>query len=349
MKAALVTFFLAVGAFTAACGGGENKDGTFEGEGYSFSYPADWDETDDFDARASLGSRPSSQVAVTPRGGGNGVIVQVGPVSPVITEANVDEFGPVVAQALESLFGRTDGEVTAGPVRLEVNGWPALGFEATGVTSEGARIRSRITLVFARSTQYSVNCQYTPSGADVVEQGCDRVLDSLQIERGTEDGPPAGTFEGDGYSFSYPEEWFEFEEVETRAQAGSAISSVSFGPRLGSDVLGVDVYRLRIPVTRQNLGAVSDELVAEIDALVRQAQGRITAGPARVTVDGLPALRLEASVLDPDGARVQSRLVFVFDGTTEYLLNCQFTPEGAAEMTAGCERAVESFRVTPGE
>jgi hypothetical protein len=64
-----------------------------------------------------------------------------------------------------------------------------------------------------------------------------------------------------------------------------------------------------------------------------------------VTIDGLPGLRFEASGLDPEGVRVQSRLIFVFDGRTVYALNCQFTPETAEEMKRGCEQVVESLQV----
>jgi hypothetical protein len=60
---------------------------------------------------------------------------------------------------------------------------------------------------------------------------------------------------------------------------------------------------------------------------------------------GCQAYAFEASALATEGVRVQSRLVVVFDGTTEYALNCQFTPEAAEEMKQGCDQVVESFKV----
>jgi hypothetical protein len=36
---------------------------------------------------------------------------------------------------------------------------------------------------------------------------------------------------------------------------------------------------------------------------------------------------------------------FVFDGTTEYYLNCQHTAEKAGEVELGCEQVVRTFKV----
>ena len=51
--------------------------------------------------------------------------------------------------------------------------------------------------------------------------------------------------------------------------------------------------------------------------------------------------------MTPQGARVESRvnLLLLFDGATEYFLNCQYTPSGAEEMKQGCDQVVESFQV----
>jgi hypothetical protein len=51
------------------------------------------------------------------------------------------------------------------------------------------------------------------------------------------------------------------------------------------------------------------------------------------------------SLRSSDGQPLQSRMIFVFDGTTEYFLNCQFTRERAEEIKRGCEQVVKSFHV----
>jgi PsbP len=169
---------------------------------------------------------------------------------------------------------------------------------------------------------------------------------SLVTAAGCGGGNGDDTFEGDGYSFTYPEEWIELEPGEARGHAGGeAISTTAVGPDEGADVLFVDVYRLRLRVTERIFDEVTRELAAVFAQAFSQAGGRITAGPTRVTVDGLPALRLEGFALSPDDVRVQSRVTAVFDGMTEYALNCQYTPEGAEEMERGCDQVFESFQV----
>jgi hypothetical protein len=349
VKVTILTFALAAALVAGAGCGGGGGDKTFEGDGYSFTYPGEWSDRGKVEATAHAGSeQATSQVAVAPGEGQDLVLVEVGPTSPSITEDNIDQFKDEIARQVESLFQQGEGQVTVGPTRVTVGALPALRFEGTSITSPGVSVRSRLTLIYDGRNQYAVNCQFTPEGAEEIQRACDQILSSFQVETGGEDEGGDQTFEGDGYSFVHPGEWSEVEQGESRVEAGEQISpSVYFGPRGGSlsDILIVDVYRTRVAVTEENIDELSDQFAAEIDELVPQARGRITKGPGRVTIDGLPGLRFEASGLDPEGVRVQSRLLFVFDGGTEYALNCQFTPEAAEEMKRGCEQVVESFQV----
>jgi hypothetical protein len=336
----------------AACGGDGDEGGalsggdkTFEGDGFSFSYPEEWTEGEEFEARAQLGREATSQVAVAPGHGQDGVLVEVGPVSPSISGGNIDQFKAEFAQAVESLFQEVEGELTAGPARVQVGGLPALRFEATGVTSQGVRTRSRLTLVFDGLTQYTVNCQFTPEGAEEIERGCDQVLSSFRVEGGG--GGENNTFEGDGYSFTYPGEWVEAEPGEAAGQTeGEPLAETAFGPELpGPDNLDVLVYRLNLAVTERNFDEVSYEFARVVGEVLRQADGDVTSGPTRVTVGGLPGLSFEGSLVNVNGVPVQAWLTFAFDGRTEYLLDCEFTPERAEEMKRGCDQVVRSFEV----
>jgi hypothetical protein len=105
------------------------------------------------------------------------------------------------------------------------------------------------------------------------------------------------------------------------------------------------VYRLNLAVTEGNFDEVSDEFTKTVGEVLRQADGDVTSGPTRVTVGGLPGLSFEGSLVNSQGVPVQTWLTFAFDERTEYLLNCEFTPEGAEEMKRGCEQVVESFQV----
>jgi hypothetical protein len=138
------------------------------------------------------------------------------------------------------------------------------------------------------------------------------------------------TFQGDGYSFTYPGSWVQRGDLEAAAGDGG---------------LYVGVNELGVQITDDNLDQYSADIVAGLDELFQQAQGRVTSEPVRDTVAGLPALRLEASAVNVDGIETKSHLVLIYDGTAEYLLNCQYTPEGAETMEAGCGQVVESFQI----
>jgi PsbP-like protein len=324
-------------------GGSGDEDKTFEGDGYSFTYPADWSEkTGEIEARAQAGSeQATSEVAVAPGEGQDLVLVEVGPTSPSITEDNIDHLEEEIARLVESLFQQGAGQVTAGPNRVTVAGLPALRFEGTGVTSDDVSVRSRLTLIYDGRNQFAVNCQFTPEGAEEIERGCDQILGSFQVEGGQQEGRDK-TFEGDGYSFTYPGGWSQSGPAPLQ---GTDVPVLLFGPREGADRLLVNVTRAGLSITERNIDEVSAQFAGEVDQLFRRAEGRLTKGPTRLTVGGLPALRFEGSGVTPEGDRIRSQVTVVFGGRTQYFLSCEFTPEGAEEMKRGCDQVVESFQV----
>jgi hypothetical protein len=156
------------------------------------------------------------------------------------------------------------------------------------------------------------------------------------------------TFQGDGYSFTYPGDWDELEGGEPSGQVGEPVSRALFGPSAGSDAMEIEVYRLNLSVTEDNLDELSGEIARVAEELFRQADGEIASGPTRVTVGGLPGFSFEGSAVDSLGVRVQAWLTFAFDRRTEYFVDCEFTPEGAEEMKQGCDQVLESFQVEQG-
>lgn len=153
------------------------------------------------------------------------------------------------------------------------------------------------------------------------------------------------TFEGDGYSFTYPGEWKEREGGEAAAEVGEPVSEAFFGPSEGPDGLTVQVFRVNLSITEGNIDELSGDIAEFIGELFRQGDGRVTSGPTPVTLGGLPGRAFEGSFINKGGTRVQTRLTLAFDGRTEYFLSCEFTPEGAEEMKRGCEQVEESFQV----
>jgi hypothetical protein len=126
------------------------------------------------------------------------------------------------------------------------------------------------------------------------------------------------------------------------AEEGAAASQVCLGPGGHHDGLIFGIYHLSFAVTERNI----DRFAAETAEDVKEGlQGRISEGPTLATVAGRPAFQLELSSEMPGGPPVRSRMIFVFDGTTEYFFNFQFTSQRTEEMNRGCERVVNSFRI----
>jgi hypothetical protein len=169
------------------------------------------------------------------------------------------------------------------------------------------------------------------------------LLASAGCGGGNDDGDGDKTFEGDGYSFTYPGDWDE-QDPEAASQGGDLISSAYVGQD-NTDVLAILLYPLPASITKDNIDEYADDVAEQARETYEGLDGQLTAGPTPVTMAGLPGFRYEGSLVNVDGARVQARVTDVFDGLTEYYLYCQFTPEGAEEMKRGCDQVVESFQV----
>jgi hypothetical protein len=142
-------------------------------------------------------------------------------------------------------------------------------------------------------------------------------------------GDEGNTFEGDSYSFTYPEGWEELDAGE--ANPGTSLLT-AFGPGPGLDALIFEVATGN-HVDENNIGALQDELAAAIQ--------ETTEGPTRLTVAGLPALRI---VAHPASGRSR-RVTTVFDGTTAYIFDCGYSSESAQEMKRGCDQVEQSFEL----
>jgi hypothetical protein len=93
-----------------------------------------------------------------------------------------------------------------------------------------------------------------------------------------------------------------------------------------------------IPVTAQNIG----RLKPQFDAAVSSALGRQLTSSVR-TIGGLPALAYPAAPVVGLQAAATSRITNVFVGDDEYELNCQYTPKGAATITAACNEMLSTL------
>lgn len=152
------------------------------------------------------------------------------------------------------------------------------------------------------------------------------------------------TYAQNGVSFQYPEGWQESTLTGTTASTGTANWSATVALDELSFVI-LNQYTNDFPITADNIGDQQDSLTSQIGDLFTQGGGGLESGPTQETMGGLPAVGYVGTALSPDGVEVRSRLVLAFDGTTEYFLNCQFTPESEADILAGCSLIQSSFQL----
>ena len=159
---------------------------------------------------------------------------------------------------------------------------------------------------------------------------------------GSDDGGD-GTkrFEEDGFdiTFEYPEEMNEADNVTIASGAGSsakATAGIGYGEKDSRDVIIVQRYDLKRAIDEDGLGGAK----AELDPLVAQISPGAPSGD-RGKVRGFPSIEYRGlRVREIDGAR--TRLVALFDGDVEYLINCQSTPKRRADIDRACVQVLET-------
>ena len=148
-----------------------------------------------------------------------------------------------------------------------------------------------------------------------------------------------GRFEADGFAitFEYPEGFEESDDVTINQQQGSeAEESRAVGLGSGNGI-SVQRYRLERRMDADTLVLAKGEFDRLVRALARDAaKGRMT------EVGGFPALRY-SKVPVRSVEKGQSALVVLFDRRTEYLINCQSTPDKRREIEEACDLAVETL------
>ncbi len=151
------------------------------------------------------------------------------------------------------------------------------------------------------------------------------------------------TYGAHGVSFDYPT-GLNMAPGTARAAAERRSCGLQ-GSALPRRLTGITVtaYRVNETVTVQNIDAVTPAIESEAKQLFGQAGGGMQAGPEKITMAGEAAVRFLGTGITADGSSYTSTIVFAFNGTTEYYVNCQYTPAKAAEVKRACDQLVGSF------
>ncbi len=166
---------------------------------------------------------------------------------------------------------------------------------------------------------------------------------ALPVYRATSAGGTQ-TYRGHGVSFGYPAGWQQ-ENLPASAASGR-LWGARFGPRTGAGMIAVEAHRLRIPVGAGNLAEASSQLEPIVRRFFAQEGGAMQAGPQQTTVGGLPGLRFQGTGTQQDGTFIGNTVLFVFNGTTEYIINCQHTRANAGEVEPACGQVMRTFKAS---
>jgi ABC-type glycerol-3-phosphate transport system substrate-binding protein len=147
------------------------------------------------------------------------------------------------------------------------------------------------------------------------------------------------TFEEDGFgiTFEYPSDWTLEDDVSIDSELGSSANDIKAVGIDDSNGIIVESYTLNQEVTSDNIDAAKSELDNLIKSVDPNASGTTgeTGGFPSVTFEEVPL------TTPTDG---QSTLVAVFDQDSEYLINCQSTPDHRDEVQSACDQAIASVQ-----
>ncbi len=143
--------------------------------------------------------------------------------------------------------------------------------------------------------------------------------------------------EGFAITFEYPGDFERTTDVNAESGVGEAEESVALAMSEDNAIF-VQRYDLGESVTPARTPAPSSD---ELDKVLGRLAGTEVSGK-QIDAGGLLAFRYEIDKLQqPEDGR--STIVAVFDGDTEYFINCQSVPDGREELDEACERAIETL------
>jgi uncharacterized RDD family membrane protein YckC len=149
------------------------------------------------------------------------------------------------------------------------------------------------------------------------------------------------TYRAHGISFDYPAGWQEQTGYTSTSAGAAKLWGTAVGPGTPHDLITVEAYPVSPAVTAQNIDAVSPDL----EGALRHAGLAVQGTPKKITMAGMPGLRFRVTG-NASGTPYASALVFAFNGTTEYEVDCQYTSGMAAKIERACDQVTGSFHVS---
>lgn len=143
-------------------------------------------------------------------------------------------------------------------------------------------------------------------------------------------------------TFRYPSSFFEGRVNDTARSVGRDPSAQAVLGLDDDNAIILSKYVNDSPVTAADVA----EALPQFDTQISELAGKEVTGAA-VQVAGLPGIRYY-DVDVPGMGNQRSRLVFLFSGRNQYLVNCQWTSARRDELNTSCDRVLATLQKTPG-
>lgn len=157
-----------------------------------------------------------------------------------------------------------------------------------------------------------------------------------------------GTYKEHGISLKVPDGWKRDSKVSYTTKTGNEIRSEGFAPAAGENVVSVTAYSTKIAVTQKNAEAYAPHVTAVMKNLFAAGGVTMLGDPVVTSLTGLAGYRSEITFpSSSSSATLDSRLLLLWNGHTEYYFTCQFEKNGSrsAEIKRGCSTIENSFKL----
>jgi uncharacterized RDD family membrane protein YckC len=152
-----------------------------------------------------------------------------------------------------------------------------------------------------------------------------------------------GAYDCDGVSFEYPDTWGVLDQA--RLPGSGNLSSVHVVGIDAQNNVEVLTYTLDAPVDASAIDTQKAGVAAMAADLAKGISGKVNGRPAKVTAGGLSGyqVRIKGTV---GRTPLSIAAVALFTGSTEYVVECQFTSAHARDVRAACVQALHTFQAS---
>lgn len=168
-------------AVTETAGGLLEATASYDDNGVTLDYPAEWRTLDQTTQGASVGNELWSQGFGPSETGENVAILKAYQLQLDVTDVPAKDLIAEIDATLDQLTEQTGGSRVGEVVASSLGSLS--GFQATvnSTGPSGQLVESRVVFAFDRDVEYFLNCQYEPDAEIEILAGCDTIQRSFAV------------------------------------------------------------------------------------------------------------------------------------------------------------------------